>query len=219
VGSYNWLSAQAGGTGPSNATVRISHPAAVAALARCAAALWSGADSEVLSSTGDRWRRIAGDLEGDASRAETHSGNATIRLVLDREHEVILREWSRTAQRRLLVASHRLGPASEARLVGAEVKRPEGFSFDVAYGHADQDGPGVERVRGLLRRMGGVLTHVAELHAKVLVSDASACVTSYNFLSADPFGTAKNARELGVVIEAPEIADLLLRVLGQAHGG
>jgi hypothetical protein len=211
VGSYNWLSAVGGRLGslPLNASVRISEPAAGAALARCAAALWVGAESEVLTSTGDRWGRIAADLEMTASRSEPVSTNAMLRLVLDRDHEVVLREWLRTSQHRLLVTSHRLGPSCEVRLVSAEVERPGAFAFDVFYGLADRDDDGLSRIGGTVRRSRGRLKQVAGLHAKVLVSDASACVTSYNFLSADPFGTAKNARELGVAIDGGEPAGWL----------
>jgi hypothetical protein len=211
LGSYNWLSAVGGRLGnlPLNASVRISVPGAVAALARCAAALWVGAESEVLTSTGDRWGRIAADLEMTASRSEPVSTNAMLRLVLDRDHEVVLREWMGTSQQRLLVTSHRLGPAGEVRLVRAEVERPSAFSFDVFYGLADRDDDGLSRIEEIVRRSQGRLKQVAGLHAKVLVSDASACVTSYNFLSADPFGTAKNARELGVAIEGGEPAEWL----------
>jgi len=109
----------------------------------------------------------------------------------------------------LLVTSHRLGPACEVRLVSAEVERPSAFAFDVFYGLADRDDDGLSRIQETVRRSRGRLKQVAGLHAKVLVSDASACVTSYNFLSADPFGTAKNARELGVAIDGGEPAGWL----------
>ncbi len=212
VGSYNWLSATPGDRGkdqPRNVSVRISAPAVVGALARCAAAMWSGAESEVLTSTSDRWRRIAADLDMMASRSESVAANATVRLVLDREHEVLLREWIGTAQIRLLVASHRLGPAGENRLVSAEIERPSGFAFEVLFGQAVQDELGLARIADLVRRCGGDLKHVPALHAKLVVSDASACVSSYNFLSADPFGTAKNARELGIVIDGAEPVEWL----------
>jgi len=55
-------------------------------------------------------------------------------------------------------------------------------------------------------RVGGAVAHVPGMHAKVVVSDSSVCISSYNFLSADPFGTAKRARELGVVIESEAVA-------------
>ena len=54
------------------------------------------------------------------------------------------------------------------------------------------------------------------MHAKVLVSDASACISSYNFLSADPFGTARKARELGVVLDGGEAVTWLAERLALA---
>jgi len=212
VGSYNWLSALVGGrrdSRPRNVSVRISEPGAVGALARCAAALWSGAESEVLTSTGDRWRRIAADLDRAASRSDPATTNATIRLILDREHDVLLREWLSTAQHRLLVASHRLGTACETRLVSGEVERPSGFSFEVLYGYVDLSEAGFAGIAELIRQIGGTLRQIPEFHAKVVVSDASACVTSYNLLSTDPFGTAQKARELGIIIDGGEPVEWL----------
>src|SRR5262249_54006369 len=125
VGSYNWLSSvsdTATRDRVGNLSVSVSEGAGISALARCAAGLWSGADSAILESTGDRWRRVASELDRSASSlARGTPSNATMRLVLDREHETLLREWCRTAQTRLLVASHRCGPASESRLISAEV--------------------------------------------------------------------------------------------------
>lgn len=212
IGSYNWLSALVGGrwdSRPRNVSVTISEPGAVGALARCAAALWAGAESEVLTSTGDRWRRIAADLDMAASRSDPAATNATVRLILDREHEVLLREWLSTAQHRLLVASHRLGTACETRLVSAEVERPSSFSFDVLYGYVDLSEAGLAGIAELIRRTGGTLRQIPEFHAKVVVSDASACVSSYNFLSADPFGTTQNTRELGIAIDGGEPVEWL----------
>lgn len=205
LGSYNWLSASPNARSDSSSTnvsIRLSEPGVVAALARCAAALWSGAAPEILTSAADRWRRIASDLDKQAStQRESSPTNATVRLVLDREHEAILREWMRTAQQRILVGSHRLGVAGEPRLASADVDRAGEVSFDVIYGLADTDDEGLGRMAALIKRSRGTLKHLPGFHAKALVSDASCCITSYNFLSADPFGTSKRTRELGVVID------------------
>jgi hypothetical protein len=212
VGSYNWLSALIGQaeTSPlSNVTIRTSEPAVVSALARCAAAFWHGVESELTSSTGDRWRRIAAELDKAASLADPSPANARVRLILDREHEALLSEWMGAAQVRLLVASHKLGVVSEIRLMNADVRRPSHFVFDVFYGDSGEDEDRVARITDFVRESGGLLKHVPDLHAKVVISDLSVCVTSYNFLSADPFGTAKNARELGLVIDGGEPADWL----------
>lgn len=210
VGSYNWLSTSVvnGEEGVArNVSVQLSGAPVIAALARCAAGLWAESGSDALSSTADRWRRIAADLDAVALRSAVEGGNANVRLVLDREHDALLREWGKTSQQRLLIMSHRLGPAAEPRLIAGEVTRLDGFSFRVMYGRQDVDDAGLARVRDLARRCGATLEHLAGLHGKVVVSDASACVSSYNFLSADPFGTAKNARELGVAIDGADIAE------------
>ncbi len=211
IGSYNWLSAaeQEGHSSSTNVTMQVSEPAVVAAIARCAAALWSRIESEVLSSAADRWRRIAAQLDMAASRASPGPTNAKVRLVLDKDHEALLAEWLRSARDRLAVASHKLGSVSEIRLLGADAPRPSSFVFDVLYGHSDIDKEQLLRVEELTRQAGGVLSHVPGLHAKAVVSDASACVTSYNFLSADPFGTAMSARELGLVVDGKEPAHFL----------
>jgi len=54
-----------------------------------------------------------------------------------------------------------------------------------------------------VEQQGGRLVRIPKLHAKVLLSDRSGCVTSYNFLSTDPFGKLVGARELGVAFEGP----------------
>ncbi|HYV17457.1 MAG TPA: hypothetical protein VFC25_00325 [Verrucomicrobiae bacterium] len=110
---------------------------------------------------------------------------------------------------RLLVASHRLGPAAGNRLANAEIERSSGFAFEVLYGKADHDEDGLATVSALIRRTGGDLKHVPELHAKVVISDTSACVSSYNLLSTDPLGTAKNSRELGIVVDGAEPVEWL----------
>ena len=212
VGSYNWLSTlvvQAGSSLRRNVTLRVSEPAVVAAIARCAAGYWSAVESEVLSSTADRWRRIAADLEMGASYEDVRVTNSRVRLVLDREHESLLQHWTRTAQSRLFVASHKLGAVSRIRLVNSDAERPGDFDFKVVYGETGESPRWLEEVGGLVLENGGVLKCVPGFHGKALIWDACACVTSYNFLSADPFGTSTSAREIGLVIEGEQSVDWL----------
>ena len=135
LGSFNWLSAFTGTTHHFlyDVSVRLREPFLVAELCGCAAGMWVGSDSEKdkLSSTPGRWRSVAGELERravqDASfvRAPPAANeNTTGRLVFDREHEAILRDWVATARERLFVLSHRLGNAAESRLVRAGECRP-----------------------------------------------------------------------------------------------
>lgn len=219
VGSYNWLSADPfvaslpkGAEGVTNVSVRLSHPGLLAALSRCVAGLWAGAETESLSSTSDRWGRAAARLDQSAvrmSEAGSIGGtNAEVRLVLDREHDAIVREWLSVAQQRLLVVSHRLGQMAENRLfAGTNRRRRTQFSYQVVYGRSDLDDDGVKRVERVVSQSSGILQKTSGLHAKLLVGDDRVCVSSYNFLSADQFGTAEAAREVGIVLEGSNPAD------------
>lgn len=212
VGSYNWLSPLVGDVGNEQryyGSVHLTDSAALASLARCAATLWSDADSEVLTSTGDRWRRIATELDKEAALSDRTPTNAMVRLVLDREHEFLLREWKRTAQLRLLVTSQRLDEACEERLVSGTVERSTDFIFDALYGHADVDGVALAKIYEKCQRSGCNLKEEAAFHLNVVISDMSVCITSYNFLSAKPFGASMKARELGIEIEGVEPAEWL----------
>ena len=228
IGSYNWLSAFKGQRQTANVSIRLWHDGAIAEACGCAAGLWASAESEALSSTADRWRSVAADLErqvvsasGQVPRNGTEEDSATVRFVFDREHEVIMREWSAAAQHRLLVFSHRLGPAAETRLVRSGESNTS--VFIVGYGRTNLDEGALSRVDSMVRGGGGMVRKLPDMHAKVLVSDASVCISSYNFLSADPFGTAVGARELGVVIEggdvATRVAERLAKVSGVALAG
>ena len=210
VGSNNWLSTlvvQAESSVRRNVTLRIYEPAIVAAIARCAAGYWSAVESEILSSTADRWSRIAADLDMVAAHRDTSVTNAKVSLILDREHETLLQDSMRTAQSRLFVASHRLGAVSRIRLVNSDVVRPRDLDFTVVYGEAGENPSWLSEVGELVRKNGGLFKGVPGFHGKALICDACACVTSYNFLSADPFGTSTNAREIGLVIEGKPSAD------------
>lgn len=215
IGSYNWLSAVAPDRTchePRDVTVTMTDPGPLAALARCAAALYTAGSSERLASTGDRWRRIAGELDFEGVATAPQESNATLRLVLDRDHEGLMREWLQTAQHRLLVTSHRLGPIGQTRLVSAERGLTD-RTFRVLYGSQCELNETVRRCEGVVKRSGGDLSYVEGLHAKVLVSDLSVCVSSYNFLSADPFGAARHAREVGIAIDGNEPASWIWRAI------
>jgi hypothetical protein len=210
VGSYNWLSAQR--SSGRNVSIVLRHNGIVSELCGCAAGLWASAESEVLSSAADRWRTTAADLERIATTAgeDPEQGGAhTVRLVFDREHEALVREWSASAQNRLYVCSHQLGPAAGTRLVRVDETRAQDVS--VVYGMTEMDEAMVARMTASVRSANGSVTKVAGMHAKVLLSDVSVCVSSYNFLSADPFGKATGAREIGVALDNPPVAEAIAR--------
>ena len=194
IGSCNWLSF--GPAAPSTCecsevSVKVSRPGLVAQLGRCAASLCE-ATREVLSAVPSRWQRVAADLDRlESTEPFTQAVNAKLKLIFDHEHEWALREWLRTAQQRLLVASHRIGPVAATRLVAAEGRtRDPNFSYAVVFGYTELDAVQLEQVHQMVGNAGGSLLHAPHQHAKVIVCDDLACVSSYNFLSSDPFQTA-----------------------------
>lgn len=208
LGSCNWLSFSPGVPGaptPAEVSVRFSRPGLVAQVCRCAASLWEGT-RDVLSAVPNRWQRAAAEMERlETTGSPPQTTNARVTLILDDEHERALREWLRTAQQRLLVMSHRVGPVAATRLLAAEGRtRKADFRYAVVYGYTELDATQMGQVGQTVGNAGGSFVYSPHQHAKVVVCDDSACVSSYNFLSADPFQTASGARELGVVIQGSE---------------
>ena len=157
VGSYNWLStvvSQADSAIRANVTLRTSEPGIVAAIYDVPLAIGRLWESEVLSSTADRWRRIASDLDRVATQKSGRVTNAKVSLILDREHEFLLQDWMRTAQSRLFVTSHRIGPISRTRLINSDLVRPPNFKFKVVYGDGGESATALADVRKLVNQNG-----------------------------------------------------------------
>jgi cardiolipin synthase len=146
-----------------------------------------------------------------------------MRLLFAPDHARLTLEARDRARKRIFVLSHRLGisgrPVALLPLLAA-VKKNDIEA--VAY---------FGRTTGLLSGVGGadltrefaahgvniIPVHQPRLHAKVLGWDDDAlAVTSLNWLSADPPDLAVN-REIGILIEAPRIADNFIRVFDNAH--
>lgn len=213
LGSFNWLSTatkDAQGNQDdalTNVSLRFAHPALVSAVARRAAALWDSARGQTLSSTGARWRQIAATLDAESAGglAQSTDTNATIELIADTQHEDLLRGCLRATERTLHVASHKLGPIASTRLVSATDRKREGaHPFFVHFGESNLAPDELAQLQKLVQESRGVLKQVPFLHAKLLAREDLACVTSYNFLSSDPFGTAHESRELGIIIRGSE---------------
>ena len=103
------------------------------------------------------------------------------------------------------MTSHRLGPVATTRLLAAEQREREAdFSYAVVYGYSELDPAQLGQAERIVLNAGGSFQHAPQQHAKALVCDDFACVSSYNYLSADPFQTASGAREVGVILEGPE---------------
>lgn len=216
VGSYNWLSA-----GPAvdmlEVSVLVAHPGLLALLAREAAALWGRGEGEITSSVPDRWQRRAAEQEASVSGGQVESVEATnchVRLVRDRGHEAALNRALNESRHRLVVASHRAGPAARWRLAtGVGRQRDETFHAAVAFGETSLEADELAELTQTVKELGAKLLVRPSLHAKVLVADDTAIVGSYNFLATDPFGTATATRELSMEIVGGVPVGLLVRLL------
>jgi hypothetical protein len=230
VGSHNWLSTRPPDSEAAwndhritNVSIVLRHPGLVSSLCRCAAAFWHTAQPALLTSTPNRWTRIGADIEERAAKVATIGGtaqmpgllageepNAKIGVILDAEHEYLLDQCFRQAERRILIASHRLGPPALRRLrLVAENPRAATMQFGVFYGEADVRGNAFDEISQLVVKSGGCLAEFSGLHAKVFVSDDLACITSFNPLYGAPFTASASAREVGIVVEGAEPASWL----------
>jgi hypothetical protein len=166
--------------------------------------------------------RIAAELdpaEPTINVPNSAPDGCVVSLVLDQDHEALLREWFTSAARRLLVTSHRVGPAAEMRLAAAPTRlADEGVEYRAFYGQTFLDGDQQDGLAEEVARAGGVFTHLPGLHAKALIKDDQVCISSYDFLSADPFGRATRARELGVVIRSPAISNVIWQEFASVAG-
>ena len=177
-----------------------------------------------MAGASDLWHRTASDLEklsiGKVHEERLEHSNpghdasssqwATLTVIRDQELEAAIRALFLAASRRIGVSSHKLGPKGPIRLasikygplVAGGIKE-----LRVVVGSRGDDNVSFAAAADLVAGMGGALTVRAGVHAKLVVADDAVLVTSFNPLSADPFGTAENAREVGLLIQSKSISD------------
>src|SRR5262249_17266433 len=126
--------------------------------------------------------------------------------------------------KRIFALSHRLGIAGQPVTllpILSAIKAKE-LEAAIYYGRTTSPLSGVDgaELTRELARQGLTIRPVRRprIHAKVLGWDDDAlAVTSFNWLSADPPETAPLSREIGVLVEAPKIADNFIRVFDNAR--
>lgn len=225
AGYNDWLGRDAEGVlsvppndGPYCCSLIVRHPQLIAELCSCVTGLWSRTPEGRLSAVGDRWWRMSDSLNQTVFTANNLAppgeNNARISLVFDREHCKIMSEWLGTSQYRLMFVGPILGDTVSRNLSFTSKKgRSEDFAFLIAYGRTEMDEVELGKLRSLVEQYQGHLVAVDHIRANVFISDASAYIGSHNFLSRafvreDP----AHSRNLGVIIEGPEIAEYLWKV-------
>lgn len=225
IGSHNWLSAY-GSTHLIDLSVEVRSREVLATIARHVASIWAASPGEMLSPAPSSWQAVAAEVSGQLDGVKDLPGPdldadqqpVDVSLVYGRSHEIELRNALRTSRSRVLVASHRVSKEGLERLVaGSGVERAEGFRGYAIVGEA-MEGITQPEVLSAARAV-SLSVQWRPIHAKVLVSDGSVVVGSYNYLAADPAGRGSRSRELSIKVHDQAFADLMLRRLVESLSG
>jgi len=217
VGSFEWLSTGAltDQSDCNDVSIKLRAPAILSQLLQTAAALWMTNREGLLSDAPERLRHLAAECAKRALDVSNEQAltNVRVRLVRDVEHEHLLCRFLEQEGENRLVVSHQLGQVAATRLKGVQSATAAG-SLTVLYGRRSDTVSETQEIE-LCNQVVAQSARIEKrpgLHAKLCVAGNSAIVSSYNFLSADPFQTAKNAREVGIMVVGEVIAQRLRSV-------
>jgi len=209
VSSYNWLygfdDATASRVG-SEAGVRLGDPRLVGSICSTIAG-WLGARGKQSDSIALRWRQIGSYLaQRNPSGRQPGGSVVKARILYDESHAQMLREGLVNATQRLLVTSHKINRSAtgssddfNGKLGWLNRRKPQlGFQCVLIagrrpkpenWGREDQN-----RLDALIAGVDGAMRFEDRAHARVMVSDDTAIVSSYNFLS-----STHDKRQVGVM--------------------
>jgi hypothetical protein len=209
VGSCNWLASDFSSF---EASMRLRDPFLVGDLIRKLAGLAQGRPGV--------WNDLSVELSvlGRRVMERPSVGGRTVpmRLIYGSEHTRLVLEARDRARERLFVLSHRIGLAAHpvALLPALAAVEANGIAASFYYGRTT--GPlsgtaGAELIREFGNRGLNIRPiHQPRLHAKVLSWDRNVlAISSLNWLSADP-SEAAPYREIGVLVDAPNVAENFL---------
>jgi cardiolipin synthase len=210
IGSCNWLASDFESF---ETSIRLRDPVLVGELVRRLAGLSRGRPG--------LWHELAIEMTVLGRRIESipRGGGRTalMRMLYAPDHARLMLEARDRVSKRIFVLSHRIGiaarPVSLLPILAAV--RAKNVEAAIYYGRTTGPLSGADSAdltREFAREGMAIRpVHRPRLHAKVLGWDDDALVvTSFNWLSADPADAALN-REIGVLTEAPKIADNFIR--------
>lgn len=151
----------------------------------------------------DGWRKRL-----DYLRALVGSSGSVVVPVLDGEHRDLLVRSIEQARRRLLIESHRASGYGLTEPVVEALRDALDRGVQVVLRHGTDEAPeaGTQERLDALQAVGARVVAL-DTHAKVLVHDDWAVVSSFNFLSADP--GRRGAHELGLRTNDVTVANAL----------
>jgi cardiolipin synthase len=210
VGSCNWLASDFTSF---EASIRLRDPAMVGDLVRRLGGLSRGRPGV--------WHDLAIEMTVLGRRiTEMPRGRGrtvSMRMLCGVDHARVVLEARDRARTRIFVLSHRVGIAARPMALLPSLAAVRSNGVDASFYYGRTTGPlsgvaGADLTREFAKEGLAIRpVHRPRVHAKVLGWDDNAlAVTSLNWLSADPADAAPY-REIGVLIEAPRVADNFIR--------
>jgi len=210
VGSCNWLYS---GFSSFEVSVRLRDIQLVADVIDQVAELSRGGNGH--------WTNLTSELVAQAvhlrSQKSPNEGRASVNVLLGSDHAEIVREARDTADKTLVIASHRFAGAANNLILApvfAASKRARELDARLFFGEDSGaiTATDIARITSEAAKVGIRIrpVHRPRLHAKFLAwDDDVAVITSQNWLSAD--ATDDNPRqEIGVCIRSPGVGRILL---------
>jgi cardiolipin synthase len=197
------------------ASVRLRDPSIVADVLDELAELSRGSDGH--------WTDLTTELARLGHEIRRHPApggpRAEAALVLGPQHAHYVRQARDTAQRRIVVTSHRFGAAGRPIVVlpTMAAAKAKNIPVKVFWGTTSGGfrGEDAARVTAAAGSSGVTIqpVHEPRLHAKLLAwDDDFLVITSQNWLSADP-SEANSRREIGIFLHATAVARLVVEHL------
>jgi phosphatidylserine/phosphatidylglycerophosphate/cardiolipin synthase-like enzyme len=210
IGSCNWLASDYTSF---ETSLRLREPLLIGQLIRKLAGLAQGRPGV--------WNDLAIELAilgKRVMRMPSPKGRTVpMRLLFGSDHARLVLEARDTAVRRIFALSHRIGITAKSMTLLPALAAVQARDIEASFFYGRTTGPlsgeaGADLVRTFAKAGLEVKpVHKPRIHAKVLGwDDDSLAVSSLNWLSADPSEAAPN-REIGVLVQAPKIADNFVR--------
>jgi phosphatidylserine/phosphatidylglycerophosphate/cardiolipin synthase-like enzyme len=216
IGSCNWLASDFQSF---ETSMRLRDPLLVGLLIRRLAGLSRGRPG--------LWDELSIEMTVLGRRVENiprgNGRTVPMRLLFAPDHSKLLLEARDRAKKRIFILSHRIGISARPMALLPTLAAVKANNIEASLYYGRTTGPlsgtaGADLIREFAKQGLAVRpVHQPRIHAKVLGWDDDAlAVSSLNWLSADPSDAALY-REIGILVEAPRIADNFIRLFQNAR--
>lgn len=210
IGSCNWLASDYTSF---EMSLRLREPFLIGQLIRKLAGLAQGRPGV--------WNELAIELAVLGRRVMDSPGpkgrTVPMRLIYGADHAKLVLEARDSATSRIFALSHRIGITAESLTLLPALAAVKARGIDASFFYGRTTGPlsgeaGADLIRTFAKAGLQVKPiHTPRIHAKVLGwDDDNLAISSFNWLSADPSEGAP-FREIGILVNAPKIADNFFR--------